>query len=43
VLRLVLAHLRASRFVDSEALVAEAASAFGGAVDAANDPDTFVF
>ena len=41
--RLVLTHLRARRFVDPEALAAEATSAFGGPVDAAKDLDTFVF
>jgi len=41
--RLVLTHLRASRFVDPEALAAEATSAFGESVDAAKDLDTFVF
>jgi ribonuclease Z len=39
-LRLVLTHLRASRFVDPQALVAEAESAFGGPVKAAEDLDT---
>lgn len=43
VLRLVLTHLRASRFVDPEALVAEAEAAFGGPVDAAEDLDTVHF
>jgi ribonuclease Z len=39
VLRLVLSHLRASRFVDPQALVAEAESAFGGPVNVAEDLD----
>jgi ribonuclease BN (tRNA processing enzyme) len=43
VLRLVLTHLRASRFVDPEALVAEAEAAFGGPVDAAEDLDMVHF
>jgi hypothetical protein len=43
VLRLVLTHLRASRFVDPEALVAEAESAFGGPVKAAEDLDIVHF
>jgi ribonuclease Z len=43
VLRLVLSHLRASRFVDPEALVAEAESAFGGPVKAAEDLDIVHF
>ncbi len=41
--RLVLSHLRASRFVDPEALVAEAESAFGGPVRAVEDLDTVHF
>jgi ribonuclease BN (tRNA processing enzyme) len=41
--RLVLTHLRASRFVDPEALVAEAEAAFGGPVRAAEDLDTIEF
>jgi ribonuclease Z len=41
--RLVLTHLAASRSVDPEALVAEAAGAFGGPVDAAQDLATFHF
>jgi ribonuclease Z len=41
--RLILTHLRASRFVDHDALVAEAEAAFGGPVDAAEDLDTFEF
>jgi ribonuclease Z len=40
---LILTHLRESRFVDPDALVAEAEAAFGGTVDAANDLDTFDF
>jgi ribonuclease Z len=43
VMRLVLSHIRASRFVDPEALVAEAASAFGGPVEAAEDLDVVDF
>ncbi len=43
VLRLILTHLRASRFVDRKALVTEAASAFGGPVEAAEDLHTFVY
>jgi ribonuclease BN (tRNA processing enzyme) len=43
VLRLVITHLRASRFVDPEALVAEAEAAFGGPVDAAEDLDIVHF
>src|SRR5215216_7309132 len=43
VLRLVLTHLRASRFVDPESLVAEAESAFGGPVKAAEDLDIVHF
>jgi len=43
VLRLVLTHLRASRFVDPESLVAEAESAFGGPVKAAEDLDIVDF
>jgi ribonuclease Z len=38
---LILTHLRSSRFVDPEALVAEAEAAFGGPVDAARDLDVF--
>lgn len=41
--RLVLTHLRASRFVDPEALVAEAESAFEGPVKAAEDLDIVRF
>jgi ribonuclease Z len=41
--RLVLTHFRASRFVDPKELAAEAASAFGGPVEAARDLDTFDF
>jgi ribonuclease Z len=41
--RLVLTHLRASRFADPQELVAEASSAFGGPVAAAHDLATFVF
>jgi ribonuclease BN (tRNA processing enzyme) len=41
--RLVLTHLRASRFVDPAELAAEAASAFGGPVEAARDLDAFHF
>ena len=41
--RLVLTHLRSSRFVDPEALVAEAEAAFGGPVSAAEDLDTIEF
>jgi ribonuclease Z len=41
--RLVLTHLRSSRFVDTEALVAEAEAAFGGPVRAAQDLDTIEF
>jgi ribonuclease Z len=41
--RLVLTHLRASRFVDPEALVAEAEAAFGGSVKAARDRDMVDF
>jgi len=41
--RLVLTHLRSSRFVDPEALAAEAEAAFGGPVNAAEDLDTIVF
>jgi ribonuclease Z len=37
---LVLSHLRASRFVEPEALVAEAESTFGGPVKAVEDLDT---
>jgi ribonuclease Z len=40
---LVLTHFRASRFVDPAELAAEAASAFGGLVEAARDLDTFDF
>ncbi len=39
--RLALTHFRASRFVDPAELAAEAASAFGGPVEAARDLDTF--
>jgi ribonuclease Z len=41
--RLVLTHLRASRFVDPGALAAEAEAAFGGPVSAAEDLDTIEF
>jgi ribonuclease Z len=41
--RLILTHLRSSRFVDPEALAAEAETAFGGAVSAAEDLDTIEF
>ncbi len=41
--RLVLTHFRASRFVDPAELAAEAASAFGGPVEAARDLDAFDF
>jgi ribonuclease Z len=43
VLRLVLTHLRASRFVNPEVLAAEAESAFGGPVKAADDLDIVHF
>lgn len=41
--RLLLSHLRANRFGDPEALVAEAESAFGGPVKAVEDLDTVQF
>jgi ribonuclease Z len=41
--RLVLTHLRSSRFVDPEALAAEAEASFGGPVSAAEDLDTVEF
>lgn len=41
--RLVLTHFRASRFADPKELAAEAASAFGGPVEAARDLDAFDF
>jgi ribonuclease Z len=41
--RLVLTHLRSSRFVDPGALAAEAETAFGGPVSAAEDLDTIDF
>jgi ribonuclease Z len=41
--RLVLTHLRSSRFVDPGALTAEAETAFGGPVSAAEDLDTVEF
>jgi len=41
--RLVLTHLRASRFADPEELVAEARAVFGGPVEAARDLDVFGF
>jgi ribonuclease Z len=41
--RLILTHLRSSRFVDPEALAAEAEAAFGGPVSAAEDLDTVEF
>jgi ribonuclease Z len=40
---LVLTHIRSSRFVTPEALAAEAETAFGGLVDAANDLDVYHF
>jgi len=40
---LVLTHIRSSRFVDPQELVAEAEAVFGGPVDAAQDLDTFDF
>jgi ribonuclease BN (tRNA processing enzyme) len=40
---LILTNLRSSRFVAPEALLAEAKSALGGPVKAANDLDTFGF
>jgi ribonuclease Z len=40
---LILTHMRSSRFVDPDELVAEAGAAFGGPVDAANDLETFSF
>jgi ribonuclease BN (tRNA processing enzyme) len=41
--RLVLTHFRESRFANPRELAAEAASAFGGPVEAARDLDTFEF
>jgi len=41
--RLVLTHLRSSRFVDPQVLAAEAEAAFGGPVSAAGDLDTIEF
>jgi ribonuclease Z len=41
--RLVLTHLRSSRFVDPQVLAAEAEGAFGGPVSAAEDLDTIEF
>lgn len=41
--RLILTHIRSSKFVDPDALIAEAEAAFGGPVTAANDLDTFGF
>ena len=41
--RLVLTHLRASRFADPEELAAEAEAAFGQPVEAARDLDSFEF
>jgi ribonuclease Z len=41
--RLILTHLASSQSVDTEALVVEAAAAFGGPVDAAQDLATFDF
>ena len=41
--RLVLTHFRASRFVDPAGLAAEAATVFGGPVEAARDLDIFDF
>ncbi len=41
--RLVLTHFRASRFANPKELVAEAATAFGGPVEAARDLDAFDF
>ena len=40
---LILTHLRESRFVDPDVLVAEAEAAFAGPVDAAEDLDTIYF
>jgi ribonuclease BN (tRNA processing enzyme) len=40
---LILTHIRASRFVDPDALVAEAKSEFGGPVKAAKDLDIVDF
>jgi len=40
---LVPTHIRSSRFVAPDALVAEAEAAIEGPVDAANDLDTFAF
>ena len=41
--RLILTHFREARYADPEKLAAEAASAFGGPVEAARDLDTFEF
>ncbi len=41
--RLVLTHLRASRYVDPAELTAEAGAVFGGVVEAAKDLDSFDF
>jgi ribonuclease Z len=41
--RLVLTHLRASRFVDLGQLATEAKAAFGGPAEVARDLDTFDF
>lgn len=41
--RLVLTHIRASRFVDPDDLAAEASSAFGRQTEVANDLDSFDF
>jgi ribonuclease Z len=41
--RLILTHVRSSRFVDPEALADEAEAAFGGPVSAAEDLDTIEF
>lgn len=41
--RLILTHIRASRFVDPDALAAEAASVFGRRTAVANDLDAFGF
>ena len=41
--RLILTHLRASRFADPDALATEAASVFWGRIEVANDLDAFGF
>jgi ribonuclease Z len=41
--RLVLTHLRASRFADPDTLAEEAISVFGGPVEVADDLDAFGF